>query len=165
MIMICPGFKTMNLGQRCVLNEQNGHLFRIFNPFAAPASPISGPEKCTHRPANYHWRELPQESFLSRQKSCGDKRVFVTTKHVFCRDKSMLVLSWQNYVCRDKRRVLSRQKRVCREKKQIMSRQKFKHTFVEIKDVFCRDKHVFVATKIILVEAPANDNKQSPVLV
>ena len=25
------------------------------------------------------------------------------------------------------------------------------------KDVFCRDKHVFVATRMILVAAPAND--------
>ena len=27
------------------------------------------------------------------------------------------------------------------------------------KDVFCRDKHVFVATKTILVAAPANDSE------
>ena len=36
--------------------------------------------------------------------------------------------------------------------------------FVATKDVFCRDKHmfklVFVATKIILVAAPANNTKQ-----
>ena len=66
---------------------------------------------------------------------CRDKHVFVTTKHVLGRDKSML---WrQNYVCRDKsfarqtyfcrhkrqahlcreeRRVLSPQTRVCRDK-------------------------------------------------
>ena len=29
--------------------------------------------------------------------------------------------------------------------------------FVETKDVFCRNKHVFVATKIILVAAAAKD--------
>ena len=32
-----------------------------------------------------------------------------------------------------------------------------KNTFVETKDVFRRDKHVFVATKMVLVAAPAND--------
>ena len=38
----------------------------------------------------YRWRELPQVSFLLRQKFCHDKHEFVTTKHVFCHDKSML---------------------------------------------------------------------------
>ena len=41
----------------------------------------------------YHWRELPQVSFLSRQKLC-------------CCNRSMLVAtklsSRKNYVCRDK---------------------------------------------------------------
>ena len=60
------------------------------------------------------------------------------TKHVFHRDKSMLVVT-----------------RNCREK--IM--------FVATKDVFCRDKRMFdtqsktfLATKMILVAAPANDS-------
>ena len=42
-----------------------------------------------------------------------------------------------------------------------LSRKKFcryKHTFVATKDVFCCDK-TFVATKNILVAAPANDSK------
>ena len=44
----------------------------------------------------YHWRELPQISFLPRHLSrqtpvCGDKYVFVRTKHIICRDKSMFV--------------------------------------------------------------------------
>ena len=46
---------------------------------------------------------------------------------------------------------LSRQN-ICRDK----------HAFVATKDIFCRNKHVFVVTfvaiKIILVAAPANDN-------
>ena len=111
-----------------------------------------------------HWWELPQVSFLSRQKFCHNKPVFVTTKHVFCRDKSVLVatklcLSWQN-LCRDK------------------------HTFVMTKDVFCPDKlfyvgfffsmtkvvtsillswqkTCFIATKMVLEAAPAN-NTQHP---
>ena len=71
-----------------------------------------------------HWWELPQVSFLSRQKFCHNKPVFVMTKRVFCHDKSVLVatkscLSWQNF-CRNK------------------------HTFVMIKDVFCPDKLFYV---------------------
>ena len=69
----------------------------------------------------YHWRELPQAEFLSRQKFCCDK-------HVFCHDKSMLaatkLLSWQN--------CLSWQKFCCNTN-------------------ICHDKHVFVATSILLL--------------
>ena len=76
--------------------------------------------------------------------------MFVATKHVFCRDKSMLaattVLWRQIDVCPDKI-FLSRQTRVYRDK----------HTFVAAKDVFCGDKHLFLATKMILVEAPVSD--------
>ena len=60
---------------------------------------------------------------------CRDKHVFVTTKHVFCRDKK--------YACRDKTFVPT---------KLCLSRQIF-------------DKHLFVATKTILVAAPANDTR------
>ena len=39
----------------------------------------------------YHWQELTQVSFLSRQtRICRDKFEFVATKHVFCRDKSIM---------------------------------------------------------------------------
>ena len=82
---------------------------------------------------SYYWRELPQVSFLSRQT-----RV--------CRDKTPLS-SWQKYACRDT----------------YFSRDNFfvatslgrdKHNFVEPKllsrhTYFCRDKHVFVATKYL----------------
>ena len=67
------------------------------------------------------------------------KRVFVATKHVFCRDKSMLVT-----------KLLSRQKDFVATNI-ILSPQNFchdKYTFVATKDVFCRDTHVFVATKV-----------------
>ena len=56
-----------------------------------------------HTPCNKvgrcHWRELPQVWFLLQQTSTD---MFVTTKHVFCRNKSMPVatnicLSWQKY--------------------------------------------------------------------
>ena len=84
-----------------------------------------------------------------------DKHNF--TKHVFCRDRSILVttkrLSQQTRVCYDKD---SWRQKLCHDK----------HTFVETKDVFCLEKHMFVATndktfvptKIILVAAPANDS-------
>ena len=49
---------------------------------------------------SYHWLELPQVSFLSRQKFCRHKHVFVTTKHIFCRDKSRIVAT--KIFCRDK---------------------------------------------------------------
>ena len=111
----------------------------------------------------YHWRELTQVSFLSRQNTsfvstkvclprqnicrdkiclsgqtfCHDKHTFVTTKDVFCpdkHDKSKLVAT--KVFCRDK------------------------HIFVATEDMFCRDKHMIVATKIILMAAPANDTFQ-----
>ena len=76
----------------------------------------------------YHWGELPQVPFLSRQKFCRDKHVFVATKHVFVPRK---YLSRQAYFCRDK-------KRVCRDKSKLvvtklLSRQNY----------VCRDKSIF----------------------
>ena len=73
------------------------------------------------------------------------KHIFVAMKDMFCRDKHVFVatkvsLSRQNYVSWDK----------------SLRRDKNMHTFAATKDVFCSDK-TFVATKIILVAAPAND--------
>ena len=66
-------------------------------------------------------------------------------KYHFCRDKSFC------RVFRDKTRLLSRQKYesifFCRDKRRSLSRQTH----------ICRDNYVFVATKTILVEAPASD--------
>ena len=95
---------------------------------------------------------------MSRQAYfCCDKHVFLASKHVFCHDtkvclsqqkfccdKHVSYLSWQKYF--DMTKVLLRQAYLCR-------------------DMFCRDKHVchdktFVAPKMILVAAPANDTKQ-----
>ena len=66
----------------------------------------------------YHWRELPQVSFLSQQKFCFDK-------HVFCCNKSMLAttkvfvetktLSVVTKLC------LSRQTRVCHEENFVVT--------------------------------------------
>ena len=73
------------------------------------------------------------------QNFCHDKVMFVATK-IFCRDKHNFAMT------------------------------KLQHTFVVTKDMFCCNKQVFcrdkqvcvltkkiVATKMILVEAPAND--------
>ena len=82
--------------------------------------------------------------------------IFLVTKHVFCRDKSMPAaikrLSRQNYVCRDKAfvtklnfcctKLLSRQAHFCRDKRRVLSRE----TRV------CRDKNDTCGT-------PANDTK------
>ena len=75
----------------------------------------------------YHWRELLQVSFLMRQTVCRDK-------HVFCRDKSMLVVT----------NVLSGEK-ICRDKI-FLWRQNFTTNI-------CRDKHNFVVTKVLSREA------------
>ena len=110
-------------------------------------------------PHPYHWQEMPQGSFMSPQKCCHDKHVFVATKHFFCHNKNMLItrklLLWQNYVCHDKTfvatdiclnkhnfvatKVLSWQGYFCCNKRHVLLRQ----THV------C-DKHVFVATNFLL---------------
>ena len=78
---------------------------------------------------HYHWQELPQVSFSSRQKFCRNKHVFIAPKHVFCRDKSMLVatklLSRQTYFCHNSfvltSLFLSQQTCVCRDKRHVLS--------------------------------------------
>ena len=100
--------------------------------------------------------------------------IFVSTKQTrVCRDKTRL-LSRLNYAFREEKKkkkkkmvatklCLSRQILfcVCRNKSFVassihLSRQET--CFVATRDVFCRDKHVFVAPKLIHVTAPANDN-------
>ena len=84
---------------------------------------------------------------------CGDKHVLVATKHVFCRDKSMLAPR-QN-VCRHKimfvstklmsRKYLSRQRRDCCDR--YLSRQFFVTTNI----LLSRQKTRFVTIKVKLV--------------
>ena len=112
----------------------------------------------------YHWRELPQVSFLSRQKFCAclsrQNPFFPRQKHAIILSRQIFVvtnvsLSRQTYFCRDKHvfcrdksmlfkyfqytssKVLSRLAYFCCDKRRILSRQ----THV------CRDKYVFVAKK------------------
>ena len=86
----------------------------------------------------YHWRDLPQVSFLSRQHVFVATNTYVATK---------VCLSWQNF-CFNKHttNVLSRQFLffIFFVKKNMCSRQKFyhfKHTFVATKELFCRYKN------------------------
>ena len=55
---------------------------------------------------SYHWWELPQVSFLWRQKFCGDKHVFLTTKTCLSRQKTSFVTPKaclpREKFCRDK---------------------------------------------------------------
>jgi len=112
---------------------------------------------------------------LSRQtRVCCDKTRLLSRQKYACLDKTLVAtnmcyLSRQKF-CRDKRHSLQYRyvswlgaciPGLCL----ILQRQNFcheKHTFVSTKDVFCRDKHAFVATKfiatkMILVAAPASD--------
>ena len=94
--------------------------------------------------------------FLSRQNYiCLVKHVFVATKHIFCRDKSMLVVCLDKsmlVVCRDKyifvatKLYLSGQTRFCRDRTRLLSRQKY-----TCRDI--RDKIMFVSTKVLSQQA------------
>ena len=79
-------------------------------------------------------------------------------KYHFCRDKIMS--QRQAYFCRNKRRVSSRQARVCCDKSKFVATKLclFRQIFVATK-VLSRQKTCFVATKMILEAAPANDKK------
>ena len=123
----------------------------------------------------YHRRELPQVSFLSRQTFCCDKQnkclprqntSFVTTKRLlrqifvttniilsrrkFCHDKLTFVATNTCLFVVTKHVFWRKRRKICRNKHEVLSRQAY----------FCCDKHVFVATKMILVAAPANDSYQ-----
>ena len=146
-------------------------------------------------PDKYHWLELPQVSFLSWQKFCHDKHVycdkhmFVATKHIFCHDKSMLVmtsyntltfvtintcLSWQDRSFVVTKVCLSLSQQILVVTNIILSRQMFcrdNHNFVTTKLVFLQQayfrrykrcvlsRQTFVATKMIFVAAPTNDRQ------
>ena len=107
----------------------------------------------TNQDTDYHWWELPQLLFLSWQKFwkfCHDKHVFVATKHVFCRDKSMLIMTelllWQTHVCHAK--YLSCQM-ICQDKN-ILSRQNYDKSFVAARILLLWQKTCFVTTNTCL---------------
>ena len=112
----------------------------------------------------YHWRELPQVSFLSRQKFRRDKHGFVAAFHVFCRDVTRFLsrpkyASDKSFVekkclfCRDKTFVTAN---IYRDKhnfdKRLWRQACFcrdKHVLATTKHVFCRDKSMLVETKLL----------------
>jgi len=96
---------------------------------------------------SYHWRELPQVAFLSRQAYfCRDKRRVLSRQTRVCCDKSIPVetkrLSRQTELCRDK--YLSWQT-FCRNKNILLRQTIFSRQNV------CHDKHTFVTTKDVFV--------------
>ena len=123
---------------------------------------------CLLPPQRYHWWELPQVSFLLRQKfimtnTCllWQNMSFVTTKVCLSRqnyashDNFFFLRQnfWHDkyYVCPSKSFIATSllllwQTRVCHDKTHLLSRQKYA----------CHDK-TFVATKMILMTAPTND--------
>ena len=77
---------------------------------------------------HYNWQELPEGSFLSRQKFCRNKLIFVLATKVF---------SQQAYFCQDKHTFVTT-----------------KDMFVVTNTCFHK---TFITTKIILMAAPASD--------
>ena len=92
---------------------------------------------------------LSRQTILSRQAYFyRDKHVFVTTIHVFCRDKSMLVAN-RTFVA-----TFVATEIFCHDKHNFVATK----TFVTASIFLSRQKTCFVATKMILVAAPANDS-------
>jgi len=101
----------------------------------------------------YHWRELPQVSFLSRQTFCAClSRQNTFLLFLFSRQKHAIVLSLQIFVVTNVS--LSRQN-FCRDKLTfvatntsfVATKECFSNTFSILQVKFCRGKHTFVATK------------------
>ena len=51
--------------------------------------------QCSPKPVYYHWQELPQVSFLSQQKFCGDKHIFCQN---ICHDKHLNICHDRSFV-------------------------------------------------------------------
>ena len=102
-----------------------------------------------------------QITLTATKVSLSLQNIFVATKHVFCCDKTCLLLR-QKYAFVATNTCYIVVTNTCYPVATdiILSLQKFcsnKHTFVATKDVLCHDKHMFVATKMMLVAGPAND--------
>ena len=120
--------------------------------------------------SNYHWQELPQVSFLLRQKFCCDKHVFVATNTCLWQQNTSFAatkvcLLWQIFV--ETRLCLLQQKFCCDKHMFVMTkvllgpacfwRNKTKlllwqnyvcHNKYLLWQKFCHNKHIFVATKL-----------------
>ena len=132
-------------------------------------------------PAAYRWKGAAtsisqfcrdRHAFRVGVCVCVCRKVCLSDKSMFCRDKIFLSRQTQTflprrvYFCRDdKRRVLSRQKRACRDKSNLVATKKIlpllRRKHVCHGKTLVRDKHTFVATKMMLMAAPAHDSKQA----
>ena len=136
---------TTNQKERGIYCLLISNVTVLIHSLVAADHHINGFDHCFIYLLVYHWWELPQVLFLSRQKFCHNKHkdVFIMTKHIFCHDKSMLVTT----------KLLSRHIFVATN--MCLSQQRFcldKHTFVTTKDVFCCDKQLLVVTKVCLLQ-------------
>ena len=99
------------------------------------------------------------KSFVTTNICLSQQKMFCHYKHVFVVTK--VSLSPETCVCRNKylvaRKVLSRQKYVCATSIHL-SQQKMCFVLRQTQTRVCHDK-TFVATKIVLVAATANDRK------
>ena len=102
-------------------------MFIILNQLETQVSICMNIYTSVHDTVNiYHWRELPQVSFLSRQK--------------FCHQKTHL-LSWQKYACRNKH--VFTESNICRDKSFI--------TIILSWQRCCHNKHIFIMAKQVFV--------------
>ena len=101
------------------------------------------------------WRELPQVSFLLRQKFCCDKRwTYACCDKTF--DVTKLCLSQQN-ICHDKHNRVTTNFCCCDKHNFVTTKVLLWHAyFCHDKKCVCHDRS-FLATKLILVAAPSND--------
>ena len=114
-------------GHRCVLQLMPQMTNR---KFAAGKREMDQKTPCLPAMLAYHWRELPQVSFLLWQRRiCRDKMCFVTTK------LSLWLLFWQAYFCCNK------------------------HVFPEKTSFFVCDKSMLVMTNTCLLRQKFCCNK------
>ena len=117
-----------------------GHLSSFFTMSKAPGieeghATVTVLAACLQQYVKYHWQELPQVSFLLRQKyACCDKtfvmRNMCLLRQIFVATK---VLTQQKYFVAANITLL----------RQIFCRGE--HTFVATKDMFCCDKHMLLS--------------------
>ena len=102
----------------------------------------------------YNWRELPQVLLLSRQtRVCNDKTRLLSGQKYACRGKTFS--SRQIFVA--KNMCLSRQAYLCRDKSVLVAIKLVGINMCLSRQTFCRCKHTFVATKMVVVAAASSD--------
>ena len=132
------------------------HSFRSKESFSKGASHVAKSQVCVFKNGASVSASARQLNLSMLEYACPDKtsrQISHATNTCLSRQKFCRGLSWEAYFCRYKRCVLSRQTCVCRDKSKLVETKLcvlLRETHV------CRNK-MFVATKMILAEAPAND--------